>query len=260
MAAPFTGLTGRKLTTEYLELSQSVYAGGLEQPQHSHEPAYFTVVLHGRYIERVGAHPRLVRRSAILYHSSGEEHSVQFLAPETCVFRLQSRSAFLAAAHLAHADFHRATTRLQPLVRAIHDCYAEGDALAPLAIDALACELVIAASARRACGADQRRIASHARDILEAHFADPPQLPLLAEHAGCHPITLARAFRRTFGCSIGQYVRRRRLEEAGRMLRDTDEAIDIIAVSTGFADQAHLTRELRQRTGVTPARYRDRTA
>jgi AraC-like DNA-binding protein len=39
-------------------------------------------------------------------------------------------------------------------------------------------------------------------------------------------------------------------------LATTEEAISAIALAAGFADQSHLTRALRARTGMTPARYR----
>jgi AraC-like DNA-binding protein len=67
---------------------------------------------------------------------------------------------------------------------------------------------------------------------------------------------LTRSFRRTFGCSIGSYIRRRRLEEAARMLRQTGTSISAIAIHHGFADQAHFTRALRRAAGRTPGALR----
>jgi AraC family transcriptional regulator len=92
--------------------------------------------------------------------------------------------------------------------------------------------------------------------MIEAQLDRTPSLEALAREAGCHAITLARAFRREFGCSIGTYVRRRRLELAGWMLRSTAIPISVVAIRNGFADQAHFTRALRRATGFTPAALR----
>jgi AraC family transcriptional regulator len=41
-----------------------------------------------------------------------------------------------------------------------------------------------------------------------------------------------------------------------RRLVESDDPIAAIALAAGFADQSHLTRALKARTGLTPAVYR----
>ncbi len=69
--------------------------------------------------------------------------------------------------------------------------------------------------------------------------------------AALHPVYAARAFRRFYGCSPGQLVRRERLARAARSIRSTDEALADIADRCGFSDQSHLTRELKRALGQT---------
>jgi AraC-like DNA-binding protein len=56
--------------------------------------------------------------------------------------------------------------------------------------------------------------------------------------------------------TIGEYVRRLRVEAAALRLAASNESISAIAHGTGFSDQSHLTRVFKQRMGVTPGRYR----
>jgi AraC-like DNA-binding protein len=63
-------------------------------------------------------------------------------------------------------------------------------------------------------------------------------------------------FRREFGCSVGEYVRLRRLEEAARLLRTGTLALAAIAQVAGFADQSHFSNAFRRRFGLTPAQFR----
>jgi AraC-like DNA-binding protein len=70
------------------------------------------------------------------------------------------------------------------------------------------------------------------------------------------PEARSSRFRQVYGQSIGDYVRRRRLEHAARLLCSTEATAAAIAVECGFADQSHLTRLFRRRFGVTPSAYR----
>ncbi|MGH7630000.1 MAG: helix-turn-helix transcriptional regulator [Gemmatimonadales bacterium] len=73
-----------------------------------------------------------------------------------------------------------------------------------------------------------------------------------------HPVHLAREFSRRKGCTFGEFVRSLRITAACDQLRNSRKSIAEIAADTGFADQSHLTRALRNHIGMTPARYRNR--
>jgi AraC-like DNA-binding protein len=71
-----------------------------------------------------------------------------------------------------------------------------------------------------------------------------------------HQATLARGFRRAFGCSIGDMQRRLRLERALLDLADSAQPLAQVAQRAGFYDQSHFTNLFRRSYGITPARYR----
>lgn len=259
ITVPFSGLSDRRLGTSCVEVSESRYERGLEHTLHAHAPAYFTAVLAGSYEERADGRERYVSAGALLFHAPGEEHEVRFRAPMTLIFRVQPLPSLLTDARLTRAAFRTVadSTVGYALVHRIREHYRDGDALAPLLIDGLACELM----ARCGAAGTRSRVADHpgarrARDLIEASLPTTPKLAGLATAAGCHPMTLTRAFRRTYGCSIGQYLRRRRVEYAARLLQHSDLPISAVAIQSGFADQAHLTRALRQHAGITPGMLR----
>ncbi len=68
--------------------------------------------------------------------------------------------------------------------------------------------------------------------------------------------TLQRLLARRVGLSPKWLVQRRRLQDAAGRL-GAAEPVDLAALAAdlGYADQAHLTRDFRSVTGVTPARY-----
>lgn len=85
---------------------------------------------------------------------------------------------------------------------------------------------------------------------------DAPSLAQLGIMSGVHPGHVNRMFKRHFGCAIGEYGRRCRLERAARKLLHTTESIVSIALGAGFADQSHFTRSFRSLFGMTPGEYR----
>ena len=80
----------------------------------------------------------------------------------------------------------------------------------------------------------------------------------LARAAGVHPVPLARVLRQYLGCTPRDYLRRRRLERAGVLLRETARPRSDVALSRGSADRSHLSTAFERHTGVTPGAYRDR--
>jgi AraC-like DNA-binding protein len=69
-------------------------------------------------------------------------------------------------------------------------------------------------------------------------------------------VTLARAFRRRYHCTMGDYVRRQRIERAKQQLRNSRARLAEIAAANGFADQSHFSRLFRHYTGMTPSHFR----
>ena len=67
----------------------------------------------------------------------------------------------------------------------------------------------------------------------------------------------ARSFRRAHGQTLGEYVRRLRIEDACRRLITTESAITEVALECGFSDHSHFARVFRRHMGVSPGRFRE---
>jgi AraC family transcriptional regulator len=91
---------------------------------------------------------------------------------------------------------------------------------------------------------------------IDAHLGSDMRIADIAALAGMSRFHFARSFRATVGNTPHQYVLQRRLERARTLLQTTSLAVRDIAVTTGFADQSHLTRLVKQRFGVTPGTLR----
>jgi AraC-like DNA-binding protein len=130
----------------------------------------------------------------------------------------------------------------------------------PLAADALALRLAEAlCDADPACGAApvrmDRRAVARARAFLDAETARVVSSSELEATTGLTRYELARQFRAALGTSPYRYSLMRRLDRAAALLWRGEPLADV-ALDTGFADQAHLTRMFKAAHGVPPARLR----
>jgi AraC family transcriptional regulator len=96
-----------------------------------------------------------------------------------------------------------------------------------------------------------RRIRDHLHTRIEL-----PNVEHLAEQEGLHPVSLGRAFRRHFGCSITRYRQRQRIASVAQALVRTEDALVDIALDHGFADLSHMTRVFRREMGAPPGAFR----
>jgi AraC family transcriptional regulator len=154
------------------------------------------------------------------------------------------------------AAFHGGA--LASLALRLYREFLRTDAAAPLAIEGLTLEILAEAWRGSVRGLDRTPPGWLARVHERVHecFAEQFTLQQLAKQAGVHPVHLGAAFRQQYGCTVGQYVRRRRIEFACQQLTTSNAALADIALAAGFADQSHFCRTFKWLTGLRPAGYR----
>lgn len=89
---------------------------------------------------------------------------------------------------------------------------------------------------------------------LDASFTSDDVAALFGMSAG----HFTRAFRITQGVSPRQWILRRRVERAKRLLADPAVALSHVALCCGFSEQSHFTRVFNRIVGVPPGAWRRR--
>ena len=82
----------------------------------------------------------------------------------------------------------------------------------------------------------------------------------LAEMSGLSPSHFNRLFKRTFGTSPIDWLRRERISQAKRRLVESGETIKQIAEQVGYADRFFFSKDFKRYTGTTPGEFRAREA
>lgn len=93
---------------------------------------------------------------------------------------------------------------------------------------------------------------------LARHFDAPLDLPMLAKLAGMSERNLFRHFKQQFGMSPRRYLERLRIQNAMRLLRNSDCGREEIAMQCGFCDGNHLSRVFQKVTGCSCLHFRRR--
>jgi AraC family transcriptional regulator len=91
---------------------------------------------------------------------------------------------------------------------------------------------------------------------VDANIGESISLTHLAAAAGLSRMCFARQFRAATGIRPHEYVLRKRIERAQRMLTETPDSLARIALSVGFQTQAHFTTVFKRIVGNTPRRWR----
>jgi AraC family transcriptional activator FtrA len=85
---------------------------------------------------------------------------------------------------------------------------------------------------------------------------EPLDVAAMARHASVSPRTFARRFREETGTTPLQWLLNQRVQEARRLLEETDLPIDAVAWRAGFGTAASLRDHFRRITATTPTAYR----
>jgi AraC family transcriptional regulator len=102
-----------------------------------------------------------------------------------------------------------------------------------------------------------RRIAL-ATDFLHTHYVEDVDLETLAGMAYLSKFHFLRLFKLIHGVTPREYLQRKRVDVAVRLLESTQLSISEVAASVGFAYESTLLRHMRRRTKLSPRQIRTR--
>jgi AraC-like DNA-binding protein len=95
-----------------------------------------------------------------------------------------------------------------------------------------------------------------AKDLVDARYREPLDVPALARVAHVSPAHFSREFRRAFGETPHRYLLTRRLERAAALLRNTDRSVAEICARVGLQSVGSFTTSFGRAYGMPPGRYR----
>jgi AraC-like DNA-binding protein len=212
---------------------QTIRASALGR--HVHEEAYAALVLSGRY-EEAGDNGRFqVKAGDAVFHEQFEAHLDRFSETGAVVLNLRlplGGSYTPGIASVADPD---------SIARVAEKSHRD-------AVDLL---FFVAIRRKMPQPADWP-------DELAAALMRNPSLKLSqwGEKNGIAPWAVSRGFALVFGVSPETFRARTRARQALKSIKNTQGPLANIAAELGFADQSHMTRSVKQLTGIGPQAWR----
>ncbi len=134
----------------------------------------------------------------------------------------------------------------------------------PALIHAAVARLIAAAFCARAGHGDALETAPPVlRKPLEwmrLFYFQPTRVEDLARMSGLSASHFNRVFKRAFGTSPIDWLRRERISQAKRRLVESRETVKQIASQVGYADHFFFCKDFKRHTGTTPGEFRAREA
>jgi two-component system response regulator YesN len=116
----------------------------------------------------------------------------------------------------------------------------------------LRCQSAVSGMRELRTGGTQAKVA----DYLRRHFREPVTIKEIADRFFIHPVYLGQSFTRRYGKGVLDFLHDLRIEEAKRLLRETDEPSGAIAERVGYSTYPHFLKQFERRTGMKPGEYR----
>ncbi|WCM61180.1 response regulator [Paenibacillus polymyxa] len=97
----------------------------------------------------------------------------------------------------------------------------------------------------------------HIRAYIEQHAAENISLKSIAARFYMNPVYLGQLFRKTYGVYFNEFLLKLRVQEAKRLLRQTDLRIYEIAERVGFGSSDYFVTQFEKMAHATPSEYRN---
>jgi len=239
------------------------YPAGLEVGRHSYDQAHLVYVLEGEYAEtHAGGSETRSQSRSLRYLPPNFAHSNSFENGARCLVISIAPEMLARVANLNKALDRPASIETPVsmwLTQKLYREFQEVDSSAALSLEGVLLEL-LAETARHA-GSGPVRIVPEwlrvARAYVESNYLRPLSLADIARVAHVHRVHLARQFRSYFSTSVGEFLRRKRVEHACHLVSTTNCSLAEVAIDCGFSDQSHFSATFRKMMGLTPARFRE---
>lgn len=256
----FYGRPQRRVELGGVVLTELIHKVGRKLPRHTHESAYFGLLLGGSYSERCTHRNAEYAPFTMGFHPPSLTHSDEVGPCGSRMFCIELRDSFLEHIRpfLTAPEFvpDLCASEITWLGLRLFRRFTDGT-LSLLHTQELCCDLL----ERVSCAVKTEESGSpvwlkRGLDLLHDAYRIPLKLEDIAQHVQIHPIHLSRVFRKRYHCTMAEYVHRLRVQFVCRALQDGWADLAGLATDAGFADQSHMGRVFKTFTGQTPGQFR----
>ena len=94
------------------------------------------------------------------------------------------------------------------------------------------------------------------KHLLHDSWRDSLDLETMGRILDVHPVTISKNFKKYFGCTLGEYRRKLRVEKSIALIKENKMTLSEIAHYCCFSDQSHFTRDFKKCLGYLPSEFK----
>lgn len=256
----FYGQTNETIYLDGITLTDTEYTHD-KVDWHYHENAYFTFILQGNVIE--GNKKEVYNCSAgdLLFHYWQEPHYNIKPKGFTRGFHIELGKRWLQHINLHLERLAGSTNIRNPGSKLLlYNIFKEtkiDDETSALSIESLLLQLLEQTIQDTRVSLYKKPVwVTRIREVLNDTFCEKLTLTGLSNILDIHPTHLSRDFPKYFHCTLGDYIRKLKIQQSLVLLPAKNKSLAAIAFECGFADQSHFIRCFKNIVGVTPFTYR----
>jgi AraC family transcriptional regulator len=242
-------------------LTEHVYPNRVVLSKHAHRHAFLTFVIEGTFREHCGTRSITLRPGALRFLPAGEVHENDFESRARCLHVWIDPKVLDGLD--ARAVLPRRPTEISGLgatwlANRLYAEFCREDHASGIAVEGLVLE-ILAEIARAETKPDpvlSPRWLKRATEIVETRFLERLSLTGIASEVGVHYVHLSRQFHRYNRCTVGELIRKRRIQYASHLLAHSETPLAEIALICGFSDQSHLSFLFKRYMGMSPSKFR----
>jgi|KBSMisStandDraft_5_1062788.scaffolds.fasta_scaffold175369_2 AraC family transcriptional regulator len=232
--------------------------GALTSQMHYHDNLHISFVLQGGSLEnRIDGKYERLPGNIMFYHAGEAHQNIQKIFPSKNV-NLEIEDRLLKKYELTEELIDNTTTHHPDgkfLMLKIYKELLENDSFSPTSISMLFLDLI----SRFEKIDYKKKVPSwlnKINELLNDSWDEKLSLIDLANTAGVNPITISKHFHKYFSCTLGEYLRKLKIEKSLSIIPAQEISLTEIAYICNFSDQSHFTRTFKQLTGFLPKQYK----
>jgi AraC family transcriptional regulator len=256
-----SGQVQRLRTIGPFTISETSYPAGMVMTHHNHAESHITFVIEGTFRERYAAGSLVCRAGSVRFLPEAVVHETEIESPLRCLHVISESKVLDQLARKSVVpqkpmQIHGFSATW--LANRLYAEFSRGDEASAMAIEGLVLE-ILAEMSRSDSSVDslpRPNWLRHATEIVEARFLERLSLAEIASEVGVHYVHLSRQFHKYNRCTVGELIRRRRVQHASHLLAHTETPLAEIALICGFSDQSHLSFLFKRYMGLSPSKFR----
>ncbi len=256
----FFGETNSLINLDGLTITDTVYTHD-KVDWHYHEKPYFTFILQGQVVEGNKKETYHCSQGSLLFHNWDDSHYNIKPPGFTRGFHIEIDQNWFQQHELNLEHFQGSISIKNPTVQLLfYKLFKEsktGDYSSSICMNSLLIEVLESIDNKNTF--KPLSVPNWIKPLKEILHEDIPEnfsLLSLAAVLGIHPVHLSRYFPKYFGCSLGEYIRKIKVQKSLGLLSNPKNSLVEIALETGFSDQSHFNRCFKENIGITPSSYR----